>query len=43
VAAQVRPTVLVGVPRVWEKLHALPAGIAAEPDAARLPWRAPAR
>ena len=36
VAAQVRPTVLVGVPRVWEKLHAaLRAGIAAEPDPAR--------
>src|SRR5215472_15704065 len=36
VAAQVRPTALVGVPRVWEKLHAaLRAGIAAEPDAAR--------
>jgi long-chain acyl-CoA synthetase len=36
VAVQVRPTVLVGVPRVWEKLHAaLQAGLAAEPDAAR--------
>jgi long-chain acyl-CoA synthetase len=36
VAQQVRPTLLVGVPRVWEKLHAaLSAGIAAEPDAGR--------
>jgi long-chain acyl-CoA synthetase len=35
VAAQVRPTMLVGVPRVWEKLHAaLRAGIAAQPDPA---------
>jgi long-subunit acyl-CoA synthetase (AMP-forming) len=37
VAARVRPTVLVGVPRVWEKLHAaLRAGIAAESDPARV-------
>ena len=35
-AAEVHPTGLVGVPRVWEKLYAaLQAGIAAEPDAAR--------
>ena len=35
-AAQIRPTVLSGVPRVWEKLQAaLQAGIAAEPDPAR--------
>jgi long-chain acyl-CoA synthetase len=35
-ALEVRPTQLVGVPRVWEKLHAgLKAGIAAEPDPAR--------
>jgi long-chain acyl-CoA synthetase len=35
-AAEVHPTVLVGVPRVWEKLHAgLTAAIAADPDAAR--------
>jgi long-chain acyl-CoA synthetase len=32
-ALEVHPTVLVGVPRVWEKLHAaLSAGIAAIPD-----------
>jgi long-chain acyl-CoA synthetase len=36
VAAQVRPTVLVGVPPVWEKLHAaMRAGIAAEPGVTR--------
>jgi long-chain acyl-CoA synthetase len=36
IAQQIRPTVLVGVPRVWEKLFAaLTAGIAAEPDASR--------
>ena len=36
VAAEVRPTAFVGVPRVWEKLHAaLTAAIAAEPDEAR--------
>jgi len=36
VALEVRPTVVVGVPRVWEKLHAgLSAAIAGEPDAAR--------
>jgi long-chain acyl-CoA synthetase len=35
-AAEVRPTGLVGVPRIWEKLHAgLTAAIAAEPDAER--------
>ena len=36
VALEVHPTVLVGVPRVWEKLHAgMSAAIAADPDAAR--------
>ena len=35
-AAEIRPTLLNGAPRVWEKLQAtLRAGIAAEPDAAR--------
>jgi long-chain acyl-CoA synthetase len=35
-AIEVHPTVLVGVPRIWEKLHAgLTAAIAADPDAAR--------
>jgi long-chain acyl-CoA synthetase len=35
-AREVHPTGLIGVPRVWEKLHAaLSAGIAAEPDEAR--------
>jgi long-chain acyl-CoA synthetase len=35
-AAEVRPHLVIGVPRVWEKLKAaLQAGIAAEPDEAR--------
>jgi long-chain acyl-CoA synthetase len=36
IAAEIRPTALVGVPRIWEKLHAgLEAAIAADPDAGR--------
>jgi long-chain acyl-CoA synthetase len=44
IAAQVRPTTLVGIPRVWEKLHAAlrgvlpdvsPAAVRKLPDAAR--------
>jgi len=35
-AAEVHPTALIGVPRVWEKLHAaLSAGIQADPDEQR--------
>jgi long-chain acyl-CoA synthetase len=35
-AVEVRPTGFVGVPRIWEKLHAaLTAAIAADPDAGR--------
>jgi long-chain acyl-CoA synthetase len=35
-ALEVKPTQLIGVPRVWEKLHAaLTAGIQADPDEAR--------
>jgi long-chain acyl-CoA synthetase len=44
IAAQVHPTALIGIPRVWEKLHAAlrgalpdvsPAAVAALPDATR--------
>ncbi len=36
IAAEVHPTAFVGVPRVWEKLHAgLTAAVAADPDAGR--------
>jgi long-chain acyl-CoA synthetase len=44
IAAQVHPTALIGIPRVWEKLHAAlrgalpdvtPAAVAALPDAAK--------
>jgi long-chain acyl-CoA synthetase len=35
-AGEVKPNAMIGVPRVWEKLHAaLNAGIAAEPDEQR--------
>ncbi|MEA2647139.1 MAG: long-chain acyl-CoA synthetase [Chloroflexota bacterium] len=35
-AAEIKPNDMIGVPRVWEKLHsALNAGIGAEPDEAR--------
>jgi long-chain acyl-CoA synthetase len=38
VAMEIRPTGLVGVPRIWEKLHAaLAAGVAAEPEERRRP------